>query len=149
MAIKKKPPPKKRAATKKAAKRRPSASSPDELLREELTFARQELKRVATAENVVKRELEAALSNERNANDRLRAELDAVRLDLKTALADLEIARREMHRETARALALGREMAAAQEAQRLAEHAATSTREQLYELRREAERLRAELKRPA
>ena len=168
---KKTPPkkPKKRSRSRKPAKRaaaRPSAGqgpakarrpatkpsprrtvrlSGDELLIEELGAARQELKRIARDENAIRRELEAALPNESNGADRLRAELEAVRLDLKTALADLEIGRAEAQRESARAQALSRELAAALEAQRLAEHAATSTREQLYELRRETDRLRAEL----
>jgi hypothetical protein len=149
MAKKKKPvkkPVKKAAqkATKKAApKRRAAPAGGDDLLREELAAARQELKRIASEENAVRRDLEAALSNERNGNDRLRAELDAVRLDLKTALADLEIARGESQREAGHAQRLGRELTSAQEGQRLAEHAATSAREQLFELRRELERIRS------
>ena len=129
-------PAKKKAAPKRA--RRVAKITPaDELLREELVAARGELKRVALEENVVRRELEAALSNERNANARLREELDAVRLDLKTALADLEIARTEAQRESTRALSMGRELAAALEGQRLAEHAVTTTRERLFALQRE------------
>ncbi len=144
-----KPAPK--AKSKPKAKKKSGRGTPpgDQLLREELTAARHELKSLAHADNILRRELEATLSNERNATDRLRAELGAVRLDLKTALAELEIARADAQRESARALAQGREMTAAMEAQRLAEHASTSTREQLYELRRENDRLRGELKRPA
>jgi hypothetical protein len=132
------PKPRKTQAPKKKV-----ALSGDELLIEELAAARNELKRVAHEENAVRREVEASLSNERNASDRLRAELEAVRLDLKTALADLEIARAEAQRESSRSQVLARELAAALEGQRLAEHAATSTREELFELRRELERLRA------
>jgi hypothetical protein len=116
--------------------------SGDELLIEELGAARQELRRIASEENQIRRELEAALSNERNATERMRQELEAVRLDLKTALADLEISRNEAQREGTRAQTLTRELAASRETQRLAEHAANTTREELFELRRELERLR-------
>jgi chromosome segregation ATPase len=133
---------KKKPAPARRARRPPSG---DELLIEELGAARQELKRLAREENAVRRELEATLSNERNAGDRLRGELEAVRLDLKTALADLEISRSESQREGARAQALARELSSALEAQRMAEHAANSTREQLYQLKRETDRLRAQL----
>ena len=138
-AAKKKPQP--APKTRKAPRRKVTLSG-DELLIEELAAARTELKRVAQEENDVRRELEASLSNERNGGDRLRAELDAVRLDLKTALADLEIARAEAQREGTRAQTLARELSGALEGQRLAEHAANSTREELFALRRELERLR-------
>jgi hypothetical protein len=131
-----------KAPRKTQAPKKKVALSGDELLIEELAAARNELKRVAHEENAVRRELEASLSNERNAGDRLRAELEAVRLDLKTALADLEIARAEAQRESTRSQVLARELAASLEGQRLAEHAATGTREELFELRRELERLR-------
>jgi hypothetical protein len=145
-AKKQKPAPAKKKPAPKRAKR--VTLSGDELLIEELGFARQELKRVANESSAARRELEASLSTERNASERMFSELEAVRIDLKTALADLEIARTEAQREGARAQGFQRELAASLEGQRLAEHAATATREQLYELRREYDRLRAEMKRP-
>jgi chromosome segregation ATPase len=150
----KKPLPKKparkaaRAAGKPAA-RRPPAAAPsvpgDEALREELAAARQELARLALEENVVKRNLEAQFSDEKSANERLRAELEAVRLDLKTALADLEIARSDKQRSDSKALAAARDLVAAHEAQRRAEHAGDEARAKLYALESDNEKLRGEL----
>lgn len=144
----KKPAPKK--AKKKAAPPKKTKAKPkrkvelkgDELLIEELGAARLELKRVATQESYARKQVEADLATERAAVERLSQELKAVRLDLKMALADLEIARAEAQREGSRAATLARELNGALEGQRLAEHAATQTREELFELRRELERLR-------
>jgi chromosome segregation ATPase len=141
---KKAPAPKKKAPAKKV-KAKSSPRAHGELLSEELEAARAELKRLARDENVVRRDLEAALSNERNANDRLRTELAALRIDLKTALADLEIAHAEGQRIDGKAHAAARDLVQANEAQRMAEHAAAAAREQVFELKNENEKLRGEI----
>ena len=64
--------------------------SDDELasLREELSAARAELARIASEESHARHELEKRVSSAASLEERLRAELEAVRLDLRTALAD-------------------------------------------------------------
>ena len=63
------------------------------LLQEELQAALGELARIASDENSARRDLEAQISAARSREDALRRELEAVRMDLRVALADLEIAR--------------------------------------------------------
>ncbi len=63
------------------------------LLQEELQAALGELARIASDENSARRDLEAQVSAARSREDALRRELEAVRMDLRVALADLEITR--------------------------------------------------------
>jgi chromosome segregation ATPase len=139
---KKKPAKKKPAPKAKKAPKPKVALAGDELLIEELGEARLELKRVATQESYARKQIEADLESERAAAERLRQELEAVRLDLKTALADLEIARAEAQREGSRAKTAARELTAALDGQRAAEHALNSARDELFELRRDLDMLK-------
>lgn len=79
----------------------PAVSDAEERLREameELTEARVELSRLGHALTVAHRELQDRQLSSGSAEENLRAELDAVHTDLKTALAELEISRNEVNR---------------------------------------------------
>ncbi len=65
---------------------------------EELVAARQELSRLGHELTLAKRDLENRKLSSGSAQENLRAELAAVRTDLKTALAELEISRNEVER---------------------------------------------------
>ncbi len=65
---------------------------------EELTEARTELSRLGHAMTAAHREIEDNRLSSASARDNLRAELNAVRTDLKTALAEAEIARADRER---------------------------------------------------
>lgn len=65
---------------------------------EELVEARLELARLGHELSLAHRELENRKLSSGSAEDNLRAELGAVRTDLKTALAELEISRNEVER---------------------------------------------------
>ena len=100
MAKKKSP---KRAAAKKPSKPRSKPSSGDLQERliqamEELQAAHVELARLGHAVTAAHREIEDQKLSHRSAESNLRAELLAVRTDLKTALAELEIAKQEVER---------------------------------------------------
>lgn len=121
----KKPPPRRKPPTKRAAvKRRPasrkseskrkskskSESAPaidsEERLREameELGEARVELSRLGHAMTAAHRQIEDDRLSAASARENLRAELNAVRTDLKTALAEAEIARIDRERTAAAA----------------------------------------------
>ena len=78
-----------------------AASDNEERLREameELTEARAELSRLGHALSAAHRELQDRQLSSGSAEEHLRAELEAVRTDLKTALAELEISRNEVQR---------------------------------------------------
>jgi chromosome segregation ATPase len=113
-------------------------------LREELAEARAELARIASGENSARRDLEARVSAASSLEERLRAEQEALRVDLRTALADLEIARADLNRAVERAQAALRETADARESERLATHASDAAREQLATVRAQLERTRIE-----
>jgi hypothetical protein len=79
----------------------PIAEPGDDGLREameELVAARQELSRLGHELTLAKRDLENRKLSSGSAQENLRAELAAVRTDLKTALAELEISRNEVER---------------------------------------------------
>lgn len=147
---KKSPRPKKRAATKRPAKRataRRSATDEDlAIALEELEAAHTELARIASGENTAKRELEANVSAAVSTEERLRREMEAMRVDLRTALADLEIERAATARERERVLQLQHDLAEARESERLAAHASDRAREQTEALKAELEKLRATAK---
>lgn len=65
---------------------------------EELQAAHGELARLGKAVTEAHREIEEQKLSHRSAESNLRAEVQAVRTDLKTALAELEIARQEVER---------------------------------------------------
>lgn len=65
---------------------------------EELVAARQELSRLGHELTLAKRDLENRKLSSGSAQEHLRSELAAVRTDLKTALAELEISRNEVER---------------------------------------------------
>jgi hypothetical protein len=144
--------PKKRAAPKKPATRAPAprrASANDEDLAialEELEEAHAELARIASGENTAKRELESKVSAAVSTEERLRREMEEIRVDLRTALADLEIERAATARERERVLQLQRDLAEARESERLASHASDRAREQTEALKAELEKLRAPAK---
>jgi hypothetical protein len=106
------------------------------LLREELEAARRELARIGSVENHARRDLEAQALAQDSVEQRLRAELDAVKLDLRTALAELEIARAAEARAVERAVRLGRELEEARASERRAQHALDVARDQLVDLQR-------------
>ena len=115
----KKPPPRRKPPTKRAAaKKRPaprksetkSKSAPaidsEERLREameELGEARVELSRLGHAMTAAHRQIEDDRLSAASARENLRSELNAVRTDLKTALAEAEIARIDRERTAATA----------------------------------------------
>ena len=141
--------PKKRAPAKKPAKRSPAprrASANDEDLAialEELEEAHTELARIALDENTAKRQLESKVSAAVSTEERLRREMEEIRVDLRTALADLEIERAATARERERVLQLQHDLAEARESERLAAHASDRAREQTEALKAELEKLRA------
>jgi hypothetical protein len=137
----------KRAKPKSRATPKTSVSAVDELreVKEELAEARAELARIAGEENHARRDLVTQVSLGRSVEERLRDELEAVRIDLRTALADLEIARADHQRAEAKLLDALREASTARENERLASHASADTRDQLLDLQRENERLQHEL----
>ena len=109
----KKPPPRRKPPTKRtAAKKRPAprksapAIDSEERLREameELGEARVELSRLGHAMTAAHRQIEDDRLSAASARENLRAELNAVRTDLKTALAEAEIARIDRERTAATA----------------------------------------------
>src|SRR6476620_9146638 len=87
------PPPRKSPAVQSMPPR-PLVADSEERLREameELGEARIELSRLGHAMTAAHRQLEDHKLSSASARDNLRSELDAVRVDLKTALAELEI----------------------------------------------------------
>jgi chromosome segregation ATPase len=93
-----KKPPARRAPTKKP-KKKPTAKRAIPLAEkfreamEELEVAREELSRLGHAMTAANRELEEHKLSAKSARDNLSAQLEAMRADLKLALAELEIAR--------------------------------------------------------
>lgn len=88
-------------ATQPTAKPRAVALPLDEKLREameELDVAREELSRLGHAMTAAHRQLEDERLSARSARENLRAQVEAMRTDLKTALAELEIARADRER---------------------------------------------------
>ena len=86
---------------KMQAKARPSALDDEERLREameELAEARVELSRLGHAMTAAHRQIEDDRLSSASARENLRSELNAVRTDLKTALAEAEIARIDRER---------------------------------------------------
>jgi DNA repair exonuclease SbcCD ATPase subunit len=127
------------AKAKPAAARRAQATPSTAelaLLREELEAARRELARIGSVENHARRDLEAQALAQDSVEQRLRAELDAVKLDLRTALAELEIARAAEARAVERAMRLGKELEEARASERRAQHALDVARDQLVDLQR-------------
>ncbi|HEX8952892.1 MAG TPA: hypothetical protein VF945_13645, partial [Polyangia bacterium] len=94
-------------AKAKATARAPgSAAATEELLREameELGEARGELSRLGHAMTAAHRQIEDNRLSSASAREHLRSELNAVRTDLKTALAEAEIARIDRERTAAQA----------------------------------------------
>jgi hypothetical protein len=134
----------KRKATPKAAKKATRSADADlAFALEELEAAHSELARIASDENVARRELEAKGSAATTTEERLRHELDALHVDLRTALADLEIARAQAARERDQAQKLAHELAESREYERLATHAGDRAREESAALKAELEKLRA------
>ncbi len=117
-------------------------------LLEELEAARGELARIATDENHWRRDLDARISAQSAAEERLRGELEAVRVDLRTALAELEIARANEKRAEQRFITATRELAEAREGERRAEHASDAAQEELHQLRNQVQSLMLRIKEP-
>jgi len=145
-----KPAPHARTAAKPAPARKRSAGDDHQLaeLREELEAARGELARIASEENHWRRDLDARITAQSTVEERLSAELEAVRIDLRTALAELEIAHANERRADQRLGIATRELAEAREAERRAEHASDSALDELHRLRAEVARLRIPGKEP-
>jgi hypothetical protein len=114
-------------------------------LKEELVEARTELARLASGENSARRNLEAQSSLGRSVEERLRAELEAMRVDLRTALADLEISRADHRRSEAKLIEAIRELSTARENERLAAHASADSRDRQLDLERENQRMKDQL----
>jgi chromosome segregation ATPase len=96
-------PPKKRISqkSKTASPKRATSAESEERLREameELAAAREELSRLGHAMTAAHRQIEDDRLSSASAREHLRAELNAVRTDLKTALAEAEIARIDRER---------------------------------------------------
>jgi len=108
------------------------------LVREELEAARRELARIGSVENHARRDLESQALAQDSVEERLRAELEAVKLDLRTALAELEITRAAEARAVERAHRLTEELDEARASERRAQLALDSARDQLVELQRAA-----------
>jgi hypothetical protein len=125
----------------------PPLITADELatLREELAEARAELARIASEENVCRRDLEAQVSVAQSVEERTKDELEAMRTELRTALADLEIAHAGEARYESRLLLLAREVGELKEAERRAAHASVDASERLLGLQAENEALRRHL----
>jgi len=88
------------------AKARPAVADTEERLREameELAEARVELSRLGHAMTAAHRQIEDDRLSSASARENLRSELNAVRTDLKTALAEGEIARIDRERTAATA----------------------------------------------
>jgi hypothetical protein len=134
--------PAKKPAKKSSAKRNATVAVDAATLREELQEARAELARIAGEENHARRDLEAQVSAARAVEERLRNELEAMRVDLRTALADLEIARADQARTEGKLLQALRELRGVRESERLAAHASADIRDKLLDLEREIEELR-------
>jgi chromosome segregation ATPase len=99
----KKSPSRKSPAKKKTPRKPPRASRSDvdeRLLQamEELQAAHEELSRLGHLVTAAHREIDDHKHNQRSAESNLRAEVAALRTDLKTALAELEISRQEVER---------------------------------------------------
>jgi chromosome segregation ATPase len=145
--------PARRHAARKSTRAKPArrAAAPaapgDDLttVREELAEARAELARIASGENTARRDLEARVSAASSVEERLRAELEEMRMDLRTALAELEITRADQERAESRLGALVTELDGLRESERLATHASTDAGERLRDLRGENETLRKHL----
>jgi chromosome segregation ATPase len=139
-----------RPKTKPAVRPRKPAVSSDDLsaLREELDAARAELARIASDENHWRRDLDAQISAQSTHHERLRGELEAVRIDLRTALAELEIARANEKRAEQRFITATRELSEAREAERRAEHASDSVQDELHQLRNQVQSLMLRIKEP-
>ncbi|MDB4970638.1 MAG: hypothetical protein JWN44_6327 [Myxococcales bacterium] len=90
-----------RSPAVQAVPARPLVSDSEERLQEameEVAEARTELSRLGHAMTTANRELEEHRLSSASAREHLRSELNAVRVDLKTALAELEIARADRER---------------------------------------------------
>jgi chromosome segregation ATPase len=116
---------------------------------EELDAARGELQRLSGNLMVARRQLEAGRSTAQSAEQRLRDELDAIRIDLKVALADLEIAKTEAARLTRLCEEACLREEEARKAAARAERAADRNRDELLDLKREVEHLRLQIQRPS
>jgi hypothetical protein len=155
VAMKKKKPAARKMSPKQAAVKKPKKKSGSKrtspisndaaAVREELAEARAELARIAGEENHARRDLEAQVSAARSIEDRLRNELEAMRVDLRTALADLEIARADHARAEGKLLDTMRELQSERVNERLAAHASADIRDRMLDLEREIERLNREL----
>src|SRR4051812_38934039 len=132
----------KKPANKSSLKRSATVSMDASTLREELQEARAELARIAGEENHARRDLEAQVSAARTVEERLHNELEAMRMDLRTALADLEISRADQVRVEGKLLDMMRELQSVRESERLATHASADIRDRLLDLERELEELR-------
>ena len=139
--------PRKPVRKKLAAKKRLPFLAIEEVstLKEELAEARAELARIANVENVARRDLETQSSLGRTVEERLRSELEALRVDLRTALADLEIARADHQRSEMKLIEAIRELTTARENERLAAHSSADARDRLLDLERENKRMRDQL----
>lgn len=131
-------------APPKAATSRPNTDDRGALV-EELDEARAQLARIAGEENNARRDLQAQVSRGRTVEESLRRELQAMRIDLRTALADLEISRADHARAEAKLLEALHELRAARESERLAAHATGDMRDRLLDAEQENERLKREL----
>jgi len=132
----------KKPARKSSLKRSATVSVDASTLGEELQEARAELVRIAGEENHARRDLESQVSAARTVEERLRNELEAMRMDLRTALADLEIARADHARAEGKLLDTLRELQGVRESERLAAHSSADIRDRLLDLERELEALR-------
>ncbi len=141
------PRPKPKAKPKAKPRAKPAARASEELttLREELDEARAELARIASGENTARRDLESRSSSARSFEERLRLELEAMRVDLRTALADGEITRADQARAEHKLQLTLAELDGSRESERLATHASTNARERLHDIRAENETLRKHL----
>jgi hypothetical protein len=113
-------------------------------LREELQEARAELARLALGENLARRRLQDESSTACSVEQRLREELEALHVDLRTAQAELEIAHAGRLRAVLKADSVANAAQAALEAERLASHASDHVRDRMLTLRGEIDRLRHE-----
>jgi hypothetical protein len=127
--------PKKTVATRTATAA--AGGSELALVQEELEAARRELARIGSVENRARRNLAAQALEQDSVEERLLEELEAVKVDLRTALAELEIARGAQARAEERAARAVDEAEQAHTAERRAQLALDAVRDQLVEARRE------------
>ena len=106
---------------------------------EELEVALDELRRLSTELVSTRRELNDEWSSGRGVEGTLRSQLDAIRVELKTARAELEIAQANTRRAETRLEAAAEAEVRARQAQREAEHAADRARDELIRPRREVD----------